>query len=199
MCSGSRVLENITVHNLFGEGTPVAAFQCLTMMMRDLPDPLASAYAHLHLACRAQLLLPPDAGCVTQKNTFSWFCHSLKVEICHRTGWCIICPCGLESKNAVAMGSSRSVLAINPGLNGRLDNYFVLLFANYTIYCGKCDWKIVQTFMCVSYLEAVKMMCHDGKWADCHSILITGEIPSQLVMIHTLPVVGAPFNQSPHL
>jgi len=126
MYSGSRILENnanpvlhhlhpsamvififqlsrdcsITVHNLFGEGTPVAAFQRLSMMMRDLPDPLASAYAHLYLARRAQLLLPPDAGCLTHKNTFTWFCHSLKVEICHRTGWCVICPCGLQSLKA---------------------------------------------------------------------------------------------------
>jgi hypothetical protein len=126
MYSGSRILENnanpvlhhlhpsamvififqlsrdcsITVHNLFGEGTPVAAFQRLSMMMRDLPDPLASANAHLYLARRAQLLLPPDAGCLTHKNTFTWFCHSLKVEICHRTGWCVICPCGLQSLKA---------------------------------------------------------------------------------------------------
>ena len=39
------------------------------MMMRGLSDPLASAYAHLYLARRGQLLLPPDAGCLIHKIT----------------------------------------------------------------------------------------------------------------------------------
>lgn len=50
------------------KGPPVAAFQRLTMIMRGLSDPLASAYAHLYLA-RGQLLLPPDAGCLIHKIT----------------------------------------------------------------------------------------------------------------------------------
>ncbi|CAK9870815.1 unnamed protein product [Sphagnum jensenii] len=41
---------------------PLASFQRLTMMMRGLSDPLASAYAHLYLARHGQALLPSDTG-----------------------------------------------------------------------------------------------------------------------------------------
>jgi hypothetical protein len=41
---------------------PLASIQRLTMMMRGLSDPLASAYAHLYLARHGQALLPSDTG-----------------------------------------------------------------------------------------------------------------------------------------
>jgi hypothetical protein len=54
---------------------PLASFQRLTMMMRGLSDPLASAYAHLYLARQGQALLPSDTGfAVTFSTSATWFC-----------------------------------------------------------------------------------------------------------------------------
>ncbi|KAG0616815.1 hypothetical protein M758_5G143800 [Ceratodon purpureus] len=48
---------------VFLEKDPAAgSIQRLTLMMRGISDPLASAYAHLYLARRGQVLLPPDSG-----------------------------------------------------------------------------------------------------------------------------------------
>jgi hypothetical protein len=54
---------------------PLASIQRLTMMMRGLSDPLASAYAHLYLARHGQALLPSDTGfAVTFSTPATWFC-----------------------------------------------------------------------------------------------------------------------------
>lgn len=41
---------------------PVGSIERITLMMRGIADPLASAYAHLYLARRGQVLLPSDSG-----------------------------------------------------------------------------------------------------------------------------------------
>lgn len=41
---------------------PVASIRRLNLMLRGIADPLASAYAHLYLARRGQVLFPSDSG-----------------------------------------------------------------------------------------------------------------------------------------
>ncbi len=67
---------------------PLASFQRLTMMMRGLSDPLASAYAHLYLARHGQALLPSDTGfAVTFSTPATWFCIQCTTDTMDFHSW----------------------------------------------------------------------------------------------------------------
>ncbi|CAM6113201.1 unnamed protein product [Calypogeia fissa] len=60
---------------------PVATFQRLTMMIRGVTDPLASAYIRLYLARRLQAILPAEIGSSESLKRYSALLHSLELPM----------------------------------------------------------------------------------------------------------------------
>ena len=120
---------NITMHNLSGEGSP-----CCSLSTIDYDDAGFVRSFGFRL-CTSLFSSSWPASTPTRcrlshsQNHFNCFCHSLKPEFCHRTGWCIVCHWNPESKNVAAMGSLWPVFSLNSGLISSIDKYSVVLFA----------------------------------------------------------------------